>query len=299
MQVNFDSQYKLLRIPGYNLSRQYICRNPKLVFTIVHREEWNEDFVKHAHRLVERDGVYAGIGDDDIYIGLSDRNKNGILGRIADHFKDKKKNDIKFFIVITSYEKSDEDYDTNIITSLEHILRQMAVYSDRVNVLNTGTTHYIIKNDIFKITDFLRCYGVIHEMLTDRNINYLTPLDTRIALVDSPDVYTLGNKLNLVKLKVCKDSTKVILKNSTFELPLNLISDDSSADALFRRLLRENIITIAPPINAGPAKLVFMRDLVCDKINRIDDLTSFLLNRSVSDYEEMWMNSEDDLLSER
>lgn len=288
MQINFDSEYKQLRITGCELSRQYISRSPKLVFTVLYRQEYSQDFDKRAYHIRNRDGVYIGVGENDVYIGISDRNKNGILGRIKDHLRDSTKNSLKYFLIITSAETSDESYDTNVITSMEHVLHQMAVYTDRVNVINSGATHYVIKNDIFKIKDFLQAYGVIYDILRDRNIFHLLPIDMSLNVGDGDDIFKLED--NKVKLKVHPNKDITIFKNSKFPLPVNVMMDSTDLDTTFRQLLKDNYITILPPIN-NHAQVLVTRDILCSKQLRIDDLTDLFLNDEVRVYGKRWRNS--------
>jgi len=288
MLINFDSEYKQLRIPNCQLSRQYISRSPRLVFTILYRQEFTKDFDKRAYHLRNRDGVYIGVGDNSVYVGISDRNKNGILGRIANHMADKGKDYIKYFIIITSADPTDESYDTNVITTLEHILRQWAVYTNRSQVMNTGVTHYVLKNDIFKMKDFLQAYGVIYDMLRDRNITALLPVDTSLNVGEGENIYTLDG--GSVRVKLLNDQRVLLFKNNTFDLPSNSLMDDVELDTTFRNLLKANVITIAPPVD-NVAKILITQDIILNTVDDLKDFTYLILNEEIENYKELWTNN--------
>lgn len=261
---------------------------PKLVFTVIHREEWKGDFEKRAYHVRGRGGVYIGIGDNDVYIGMSDRNKDGILSRISTHFRDRGKDLIKYFIVVTSVDIHDDSFDSTVIASLEHSLRQMAVYCDRANVINVAPTHYLIRNDVFKLKDFLQAYAVIYDMIRDRGVSHLTPRHMNVNYSADPSSFIL--KGSSVKLFKAGDNELIVLKNSSFDFPANVALDNSELDRVFRQLIRDNYVVVAPPSN-GRGRMLVTRDIPTSRDLPLSLLTSLFLNEEVDKYDSHWGNS--------
>lgn len=288
MKVVYDWEYQPLEIDGCNRSLQFICEREKLVFTIIDRDEAKMVF-ERALYLQNRSGIYFGLGETEVYTGKSDRNSGGIIARIGNHLSSEKKNFIDTFIIVTSKEDNNPNYDSDIISSLEHMLYQISMLADHKTVHNSpGQTHYMMR-DIFRVKSFLRAYGTVYKLLVMHHIDPFIVKGTAISLPDSDNVFSLKEDNFDVSLVLNKNRTFTVLKHSRFRFPRRVIFDNESSSILFRKLINDCSITVLP-VNDYHFDLVFLADTDLGRDVKLESLTVLLKDASVVNVDKMWRN---------
>jgi hypothetical protein len=290
MQITFDWEYEPLAVKGTKKAKQYVCTDQSLVFTVFPLHEF-ELVAENALYLQGRNGVYMAIGSDTMYTGLSESNDGGIMARFRNHLSGKNKKDfIENVVMVTSVRENPEDFNSEIIRSLEHILYLQSIYANRLSVFNTkGKTDYKITGRR-SLKLFLKVYGTVMEMLAERNIDIYTPITCQLDVIVADDVFCAKDedgKYNAA-VRVTPANKLVILKNSRFKIPSRNIFDFESYGSLFTTLIDKEHASIV--YDDGEFYFTFIRDFTCTNDHKFEDISNLILDEQTKSPKKEWIS---------
>lgn len=287
MQINFDWEYEPIPVRGCKKAKQYVCTDLDLVFTFFPLYEY-ELVVANGLYLQARNGVYMALSKDTMYTGLSESNDGGIMARFKNHLSGKYKKDfIQDVIMVTSVRENPEDFNSEIIRSLEHTLYVMSKYAGKLSVYNSpGKTDYKITGRR-QLKQFLKVYGAICEMLNERNVDCYFPDTIKLDDIDSPEVFYANSEEGFYKAAVRVIGNKlVILKNSRFLIPNRCMFDFESYINLFTSLIDKEHACIV--YDEGLFYFTFIADFTCTTDYKFEDISNLILDISEKSPKKMW-----------
>lgn len=297
MEISFDWEYEPLSVRNCKKAKQYVCKDLDLAFTFFPLEEY-ELVANNALYLQSRNGVYMAIGDDTVYTGLSESNDGGIMSRFKNHLSGKfKKEFIQRVVMVTSVRENPEDFTSEVIRSLEHMLYLMSVYTNKYKVFNTkGKTDYKITGRR-QLKQFLKVYGTVCEMLAEKNIDCYIPDDTKLGDWVAPDVFYTEAEGQYKAAVRAEGNKLVILKNSKFFIPNRCMFDFESYSNLVINLINKEYATIV--YDGGEFWFTFITDFKCSTEFKFDDISNLITDISDKVPRKMWRSKKNDSTLEK
>lgn len=297
MQISFDWEYEPLSVKNCKKAKQYVCKDLDLAFTFFPLEEY-EAVLNNALYLQSRNGVYVALSRDTVYTGLSESNDGGIMSRFKNHLSGKtKKEFIEKAVMITSIRENPEDFTSEVIRSLEHILYLMSGYAKKYTVYNgKGKTDYKITGRK-QLKQFLKVYGTVCEMLNERNIDCYSPDVIVLDDIIDPEVfYTEVEGQHKAAVRVIGNKL-VILKNSRFFIPNRCMFDFERYSNLFINLIHEEHASIV--YDGGEFYFTFIEDFTCSNDFKFEDISNLITDISDKTPKKCWRSKKTDLTLEK
>jgi hypothetical protein len=298
MQISFDWEYEPCSVKNCRKAKQYVCKDLDLVFTFFPIDEFDE-VANNALYLQGRNGVYMAIGADTMYTGLSESNDGGIMARFRNHLSGKtKKEFIENVVMVTSVRENPEDFTSEVIRSLEHVLYLMSSYANRLTVFNSkGKTDYKITGRR-QLKQFLKIYGTVCEMLNERNVDCYFPNTYKLDDIIAPDVFKVSDETAKYSAAVRVIGTKlVILKNSRFLIPNRCMFDFESYSNLFINLIDKAHACIV--YDQGEFYFTFIEDFTCSTDYKFEDISNLITDVSEKAPKKLWRSTKGDVTLEK
>lgn len=297
MEISFDWEYEPLSVRNCKKAKQYVCKDLDLAFTFFPLDEY-EAVAANGLYLQARNGVYMAIGQGTVYTGLSESNDGGIMARFKNHLSGKFKKDfIERVVMVTSVRENPEDFTSEVIRSLEHMLYLMSGYAGKYKVFNTkGKTDYKITGRR-QLKQFLKVYGTVCEMLAEKGVDCYTPDIISLEDIISPDVF-YAELEGQYKAAVRSTSNKlVILKNSRFFIPNRCMFDFESYSNLIINLINKEHACIV--YDEGEFWFTFINDFTCSTEFKFDDISNLITDISDKAPKKMWRSKKNDSTLEK